>query len=607
MPIISKTSQKFILLKVPGISTQTSWMFSLFLLHQTSVVTSQTYVRINLLIQIGKLVLERDNALFCLVRFFSGVWRYSRLPVLHFIMDDLCVDCFEPEERADGDTEALCRMVQRGHIHCIRKFLQTTSDVNGLNMKGDTPLTVAAKNGDVDILAEVIKSGADVNLNDSEGCSATLWSSLKGFPECVNVLGQAGADVNMKNNLGETPLGWAAQNGHSACIEALIKQGADVNLSSENHSLWAFINKVIFGNTALILATEENHVGCVDAIIAAGADVNKPNGSEEGPLMIAAQNGLDKCVERLIKAGADVDRPSDSITPLAAAVSTKMSFFCNKNDNEFSTPQRTNCIKLLIDAGADVNTKCVYGDPITIRVLIEGNYNYLDLLVQAGADVNAVDCTNSTAMSYAVTHYHSVGFARKCVKLLLRAGAKMNISRNSHGLYSCAEMNITRDTRGLYSFVRNRHLRDPRRHKEMCMMLFAAGETVNPDQVQCCSKRIPNFVLHNEDLHLCLKHLCREAIRKHLLNMSQVNLFARIPQLELPSIINDYLLYGVNLEDDGDDDANDESDNANDDDGRDDDDDDIDDEDNDDDDIDDEDNDYDDEEEVADDSSDNDG
>ena len=124
-------------------------------------------------------------------------------------------------------------------------------------------------------------------------------------------------------NLGQSPLGWAAQNGHSACLETLIKQGANVNLSSENHSLWAFINKPFFSNTALILAIEQDHVECVNILISAGADVNKPNGSGEGALMIAAHNGSDTYVERLIKAGADVNKsPGSPITPLVAAVSS---------------------------------------------------------------------------------------------------------------------------------------------------------------------------------------------------------------------------------------------------------------------------------------------
>ena len=46
-----------------------------------------------------------------------------------------------------------------------------------------------------------------------------------------------------------------------------------------------------------------------------------------------------------------------------------------------------------------------------------------------------------------------------------------------------------------------------------------------------------------------LKPLCREAIRKQLLEEDPhgENLFTRIPKLGLPSIINDYLLYGVDI------------------------------------------------------------
>ena len=46
-----------------------------------------------------------------------------------------------------------------------------------------------------------------------------------------------------------------------------------------------------------------------------------------------------------------------------------------------------------------------------------------------------------------------------------------------------------------------------------------------------------------------LKGLSRETIRKHLLQISPVNLFCRIPQLQLPDIITAYLLYNMSLED----------------------------------------------------------
>ena len=460
-------------------------------------------------------------------------------------MAELCKECIDLKEHSNTD-KALCCVVETGHIHCMRKLLENAADVNGSNTKGDTPLTLAAKNGHIAILTELIKSGADVNAHDIEGCTATLWASLKGFTECINVLSIAGADVNMKNNLGESPLGWAAQNGHSSCINALINQGADVNITTENHSLWAFINKPFMDNTALILAIEEGHDECVDILIAAGADVNKPNGSGEGPLMIASRNGSDKYVEKLITAGADVNKRSDcAYTPLMAAITRKMPFSFIENVNEFLTPHRTNCIKLLIDAGADVNTKTIYGDPIIVKVLMEGNYDHLELLVKAGADVNVVDIHCSTPMNSALRSFNSVGYVLKYAKLFLRAGVKMNITRYRHNLYMS---------------VRDRHFQHPRKYRKLFKILFAAGEAVEPYQMQCRHGGIPDNLcfLQHDDLNLSLMHLCREMIRKHLMQMSQVNLFFRVPQLEIPLILHDYLLYEQTLDGDEDDDEDDD-------------------------------------------------
>ena len=67
---------------------------------------------------------------------------------------------------------------------------------------------------------------------------------------------------------------------------------------------------------------------------------------------------------------------------------------------------------------------------------------------------------------------------------------------------------------------------------------------------------VPDYLLH-EDQKLSLKHLTRELIRKHLINIDpHENLFGRIPQLGLPSSLTKYLLYNMSLDyDDDDDDA----------------------------------------------------
>ena len=57
---------------------------------------------------------------------------------------------------------------------------------------------------------------------------------------------------------------------------------------------------------------------------------------------------------------------------------------------------------------------------------------------------------------------------------------------------------------------------------------------------------------------MSLIHFCRETIRKQLLQMSPVNLFVQVPQLGLPTLLQDYLLLNVSLDDDGDADTDDD-------------------------------------------------
>ena len=62
--------------------------------------------------------------------------------------------------------------------------------------------------------------------------------------------------------------------------------------------------------------------------------------------------------------------------------------------------------------------------------------------------------------------------------------------------------------------------------------------------------KIPDCLTFH-DSQLQLKHICREAIRKHLLDLDpHQHLFGRIPKLGLPFALINYLLYGQSLDDD---------------------------------------------------------
>ena len=90
------------------------------------------------------------------------------------------------------------------------------------------------------------------------------------------------------------------------------------------------------------------------------------------------------------------------------------------------------------------------------------------------------------------------------------------------------------------------------------MLLLAAGEGVTGPIAEGRSRRrscvataeVPEYLFHRE-LQTCLKHLCRESIRSHLLDLDpHTHLFGKIPKLGLPKSLADYLLYNQTLGDD---------------------------------------------------------
>ena len=84
--------------------------------------------------------------------------------------------------------------------------------------------------------------------------------------------------------------------------------------------------------------------------------------------------------------------------------------------------------------------------------------------------------------------------------------------------------------------------------EDMILLLIAAGEKTGNADVEAWSEDAGDLVEVGIKDHLNLKHLCRKAIRDHLLDVSPVNLFCRIPQLKLPSLVNEYLLYNMSLD-----------------------------------------------------------
>ena len=496
-----------------------------------------------------------------------------------------------PDE--DGLTP-LMYAVNRDHNKCVNELVKAGADVNAKDKHGFTPLMFTKHNTHPNHVDLLIKAGADVNVKSKYGDTAlNLSASGSRREDCLKLLIDAGADVNIANDSEETPLINSVHCSRNAnYAKALIKAGADVNHANA------------FGETALMYAAfDDTHTELLLLLLEAGADVNIKDKKRQTALhyptfVIPICHNIDI----LLKAGADVNNKTlEGESPLFSVLN-------GEDDSNFDEEhdQYVEAVNILIKAGADVNVENVKGTSVLSLAVGDGFSKCVKLLLEAGADVNrgkntegetALICaTRSCDFGCLVFYEKGVDVISpcghyKCLDLLLKAGADVNAIDNDdgnalriQGRYVSAECYM-KDSYKYPLFIKrllragihiNRFTRSERRNalgllldhkflyrnvnmnhpwfigmkqseindKAAILLLYSAGETLEGTDVD----KIPE-VLQFEEEKLELKHICREAIRKHLLKVDpHQHLFGRVPRLKLPERITEYLLFNETLE-----------------------------------------------------------
>ena len=235
--------------------------------------------------------------------------------------------------RATEKREDFIQAVKDGNVESVKQFLREVVPVNTkVNIRGETPLHVSARNGHDDVVQALIEKEADVNAKANDGSTPLHSSAANGHQEVVRALIRAGADVNAKTDNGWTPLHWSAYayDGHLEVVQALIEAGADVNVALKN------------GYTALSFSARNGHPEVSRVLIEAGAEVNGKNEDGWTALLFSARTGQLEVARALIEKGADVNaKDVGDFTPLH--------WSAGNGHLEIS--------KFLIEAGADVNAR----------------------------------------------------------------------------------------------------------------------------------------------------------------------------------------------------------------------------------------------------------
>lgn len=102
----------------------------------------------------------------------------------------------------------LLMSVNSGEINKIKQYLELGADINSTNgsLTGLTPLHLAVKNGNLDIVNFLVKAQADLETKTKSGDTPLHLAIISGKIEIIQCLIDAETNINVKNNFGITPI-----------------------------------------------------------------------------------------------------------------------------------------------------------------------------------------------------------------------------------------------------------------------------------------------------------------------------------------------------------------------------------------------------------------
>ena len=181
----------------------------------------------------------------------------------------------------------LTQAVTENNLEKVQNFIKEKYNINGFDTDGNTPLGVAALNGNVKMARLLIEKGAGLNIPDIDKLTPLQQAVKTEQKEMVTFLLTKGGDVNAKADTGVTALHINAMQGSSEITRILLAKGALINAADSD------------GSTALHHAASGGFLDIVKVLVEKKANPELLNSSGQRAIDVAAQNGQTPVVDFL--------------------------------------------------------------------------------------------------------------------------------------------------------------------------------------------------------------------------------------------------------------------------------------------------------------------
>jgi ankyrin repeat protein len=302
---------------------------------------------------------------------------------------------------------AAVEMLRSGDSKAFMKAMAADPQLaNARGPEGSTPFMYAALYGDAAMLEQLLKHGAKPNLKNDAGATALMWAVLGGDKaslEKTRVLLAHGADVNATSDEPRTPLMIAAglPTGRPI-VKLLLDHGANLNPTKHPDS----------ESSPLIQAALAADPEMIQLLIDRGADVKA---SAAAALPVALLQDCRKCMDVLMKKDLDKDAYTATLPQVANFADADTIRVLLDHGAKVDAPDPlghtalayaagsdmipTDVVKLLIERGADVNSKSPHRNSVDTGMSVldiarlRGETPVVALLVKAGATTTVAGFT----------------------------------------------------------------------------------------------------------------------------------------------------------------------------------------------------------------------
>ncbi|OQE93683.1 hypothetical protein PENNAL_c0005G05905 [Penicillium nalgiovense] len=316
----------------------------------------------------------------------------------------------DPNLRNGQDRTSLFLAAEQGHERAVQLLLEANTDLMTSDIKGQSALHASARGGSEQVARLLLMQGLSPHLSDRYGDTPLLEAARWGHFNLVKLFLDSGLDFDPQDAQLNDSMLEALRHKNDEMVRLLLDKGADPNTVQ------------LSGETPLMCAVMSGNTSVMQILLKWGVELEMKDHGGRTALNRAAAGGSTEVIQLLLENGADINTEDDDnrsvvfhaasenryITLPALSTSTMIRNF-HRADWYGQTPLHVaasrdyleSAVALLKVDGVQLETKDYEGCTALSLAVRYGSTEVIQLLLEHGADINTKDNIGRGVVLYA--------------------------------------------------------------------------------------------------------------------------------------------------------------------------------------------------------------